>query len=256
MIQQKVGSTFNGWFTDNQLTSVYVFTTMPANNLTLYAKWTVNSYTLSFETNGGTSIPDITQIYGGTVVAPANFSKEGSTFGGWYTEALLTTPYVFSTMPASNITIYAKWTAISYTITFHNADITLINIDAFAPIVLPVNPAKVGHTFSGWYLDALLVTPNDLTLMPNHNIDLYAGWSTNTYMLFFETNGGDPINPIQKIYNSYLEIDVTPQKVDHTFAGWYLDELLTTPLEMQKMPANAITLYAKMACSNLYLVNC
>ena len=75
---------------------------MPAENMTIKAKWTVNQYTLTFDTNGGSTIAPITQDYGTTITAPADPTKTGYTFAGW-------TPAIPATMPAENMTIKAKW---------------------------------------------------------------------------------------------------------------------------------------------------
>ena len=89
------GYTFIGW--DKAIPA-----TMPAENMTITAKWKVNSYTITFDTNGGSTIAPITQDYGTAIAAPANPTKEGYTFVGWNTE-------IPATMPAENVTIKAKW---------------------------------------------------------------------------------------------------------------------------------------------------
>src|SRR5690606_3989105 len=116
----KEGYTFGGWYSDIALTTSYTFTTMPANNFTLYAKWVpiVVNQTITFETNGGSVVGAITQAQGSTVVAPANPIKEGYTFGGWYSDEGLTTSYTFTTMPTNDLTLYAKWNFVTYTMTF------------------------------------------------------------------------------------------------------------------------------------------
>ena len=89
------GYQFNGW--DKAFP-----TTMPAENLTITAKWKVNSYTITFDTTGGSEIAPITQDYGTAIVAPADPTREGYTFIGWGME-------IPTTMPAENITLKARW---------------------------------------------------------------------------------------------------------------------------------------------------
>ena len=89
------GYQFNGW--DKAFP-----TTMPAENLTITAKWKVNSYTITFDTAGGSEIAPITQDYGTAIVAPADPTREGYTFIGWDME-------IPTTMPAENITLKARW---------------------------------------------------------------------------------------------------------------------------------------------------
>ena len=100
----RTGYTFAGW-------TPSVPANMPAENITLTANWTINQYTITFDTDGGSAVDAITQNYNTTVTAPSNPTKEGYTFNGWDT----TIP---TTMPAENKTITAKWTAIEYTITY------------------------------------------------------------------------------------------------------------------------------------------
>ena len=109
----KTGYTFGGWFTDVGLTQGFTLTNMPASNLTLNAKWTINQYTITFNTNGGTAIASITGDYAFAIDVPANPTREGYTFAGWYRNITLTESYsIPSTMPASNLTLYAKWIEI------------------------------------------------------------------------------------------------------------------------------------------------
>ena len=89
------GYTFIGW-------DKAIPTTMPAENMTITAKWKVNQYTITFDTNGGSEIAPITQDYGTAITAPADPTREGYTFIGWDTE-------IPTTMPAENITLKAKW---------------------------------------------------------------------------------------------------------------------------------------------------
>ena len=91
----KTGYTFAGW-------TPAIPATMPAENMTIKAKWTVNQYTLTFDTNGGSTIAPITQDYGTAITAPADPTKTGYTFAGW-------TPAIPTTMPAENMTIKAQW---------------------------------------------------------------------------------------------------------------------------------------------------
>ncbi|MCK7486329.1 MAG: InlB B-repeat-containing protein [Bacillus subtilis] len=114
----KASYMFGGWYSDSGLTTQYAFTSMAASDITLYAKWNINSYTISFNSNGGSAVSSITQDAGTVVTEPADPTKTGYTFAGWYSDAGLTSAYTFTTMPGSNTALYAKWTINSYTISF------------------------------------------------------------------------------------------------------------------------------------------
>ena len=105
----KTGYTFAGWYSDLELSSVFNFNSLPDEDITLYAKWLVNSYTVTFETNGGSIINLITQDYDTDLIEPAEPTKIGCIFDGWYSDSNLITSYHFTTVPAENITVYAKW---------------------------------------------------------------------------------------------------------------------------------------------------
>jgi uncharacterized repeat protein (TIGR02543 family) len=88
---------------------------MPSADATVYAKWTVNQYTISFEENGGSAVTDITQDYATSVTKPTDPTRALYSFAGWYSNVGLTTSYTFSTMPAADGTVYAKWTLADIT---------------------------------------------------------------------------------------------------------------------------------------------
>ena len=89
------GYTFIGW-------DMEIPTTMPAENMTVKARWEINQYTITFDTAGGSEIAPITQDYGTAISSPADPTREGYTFIGWDRE-------IPTTMPAENITLKAKW---------------------------------------------------------------------------------------------------------------------------------------------------
>jgi hypothetical protein len=98
------GYTFAGW-------TPAVPTTMPAASQTHTAQWTVNSYTLSFDSAGGSDVAAITQDFGTAITAPADPTREGYTFAGWE-------PEIPATLPAANQTHTAEWTAHTFTLTY------------------------------------------------------------------------------------------------------------------------------------------
>lgn len=95
------GYTFGGWNKADGTAWDYASDKV-TDNITLYAKWAANTYTITFDTAGGSEIAPITQDYGTAITAPADPTREGYTFIGW-DKAIPTT------MPAENITLKARW---------------------------------------------------------------------------------------------------------------------------------------------------
>ncbi|MGD9605375.1 MAG: InlB B-repeat-containing protein, partial [Bacilli bacterium] len=244
----KVGYTFGGWFTDSGFENEYVFTTMPAFDVELNAKWTINQYTIVFEENDGTVVSDITQNYGTTVTKPTDPTKTGYSFINWYVDSAFTEVYAFTTMPALNITLYAKWTINQYTIDFEEnggSSVTAIIQDYGTVVVEPANPTRVTYIFVGWFLDANLTESYTFTTMADENIVLYAKWTDEQYTISFEENGGSIVEDIVGSYQSSVTEPEAPTKEGNTFAGWFQDELLTEPYSFTTMPLGGITIYVK-----------
>ena len=152
------GYTFIGW-------DKAIPTTMPAENVTITAKWEINQYTITFDTAGGSEIAPITQDYGTAITAPANPTKEGYTFIGW-------DKAIPATMPAENVTITAQWEINQYTITFDTAGgstVAPITQDYGTNITAPADPTREGYTFMGWDREI----PET---MPAENITVTAQW--------------------------------------------------------------------------------
>ena len=95
------GYTFGGWNKADGTAWDYASDKV-TDNITLYAKWAANTYTITFDTAGGSEIAPITQDYGTVITAPADPTREGYTFIGWDKE-------IPATMPAENITLKARW---------------------------------------------------------------------------------------------------------------------------------------------------
>ncbi len=114
---EKEGYTFRGWYSyedfENAVTEI---TTGTIGNIELYAKWQQNEYTITFDSNGGTEVESITGYYGVEIDEPSKPSKEKYYFVGWFL-ASGGNAYEFTTMPAENITLYARWEAYSLTLT-------------------------------------------------------------------------------------------------------------------------------------------
>ena len=208
------GYTFAGWDTA-------IPATMPAHNMTITAQWTVNQYTITFDTDGGSEVAPITQDYGSAITAPAAPTREGYTFTGW-------DKTIPATMPAGDMTITAQWTVNQYTITYDldggtaegNPDTYTVETDAFTI----KNPTRPGYTFTGWSGTGLTGEDNLTVTIPKGstgNRSYTAHWSLNTYSITYDLNGGTASgNPTSYTVESATITLNQPTKTGYTFTGW------------------------------------
>lgn len=116
----RTGYTFDGWYLDLSSDTAIDSDYVPVENTSLIAKWKINSYTITFDVNGGTSIVPITQDYDTEIIPPSNPTKDGYTFAGWK-------PEIPTKMPAENMTIKAQWNSNesdNYLITYQYGNMT------------------------------------------------------------------------------------------------------------------------------------
>ena len=157
----KEGYTFIGWDTPFPKK-------MPAKDMTVKARWQINRYKITFDTDGGSEIDPIEQDYDTEITAPDNPTKTGYTFAGWDRE-------IPTTVPAEDMTLTAKWQVNQYTITFkpeNGGQDIVIKQDYGTAITAPANPTKTGYTFAGW--DKTIPTT-----MPAGDMTITARWTEN-----------------------------------------------------------------------------
>ena len=161
-VPSRQGYQFTGWYLDD---TKYDFNTAVTKDMTLTARWTVNQYTITFDTDGGSAIAPITQDYGTQITAPADPTREGYTFIGW-------DKAIPATMPAEDLTVTAQWRINQYTITFDTGGgsaIAPITQEYGTQITAPADPTREGYTFIGWD-KAIPAT------MPAESITITAQW--------------------------------------------------------------------------------
>ena len=216
------GHTFKGWYDNENLTGspVTAIGGAETGNKEYWAKWEINQYTITFDTNDGSEIAPITQDYGTEITAPDTPTRKGYTFKGWDKE-------IPETMPAENITVKAQWEINQYTITFDTnggSEIAPITQDYGTEITAPDTPTRKGYTFKGWDKEI----PET---MPAENITVKAQWEINQYTITFDTNGGSEIAPITQDYGTEITAPDTPTRKGYTFKGWDKEIPETMPAE-------------------------
>jgi uncharacterized repeat protein (TIGR02543 family) len=244
------GFTFAGWYLDDTYDNTFIFDTMPAEDVILYAKWEINTYTIQFNTFGGTNLSPITASFETPIQSPVEPYRYGHKFIGWYLEDTFDTMYVFEFMPAENITLYAKWEIQSYFILFLGGPEATLSQNAIIefynqPIEEPQIPSRTGHTFNGWFKDEALTTPFNFDFMPGENTILYAKWTVNVYTLLFVYGVNGNTLEVELEYGETIDFPVVTKNL-FTFGGWYTDSTaVDNPFNATTMPAQDTILYAR-----------
>ena len=185
---KKEGYSFTGWNTEasgSGTTYANMTTIQDVNaDITLFAQWKINEYTLRFEDYdcSSTCYYEKKFEYGADIsgVSIADPEKDGYTFTEWYLSYKRPT-----TMPAWDVTIYAKWEVTKYTVSFEENDgsevADLTDVEYNSGISKPTNPEKHGYTFAGWYKDPALTTPwvfyDENKDVVTTDTTLYAKWT-------------------------------------------------------------------------------
>ena len=243
----KGGYSFGGWFTDsafeNRIDKIALGST---GNMTLYSKWYYTG-TVTFETNGGTTIDPITQEYGTVLEAPIDPTREHYTFVGWYSDMELQNEYVFSTMPDMDFTLYAKWEAVEYGIAYvlnggengDNPDVYTVE-SAFEL----ADATKTGYTFVAWYIapDFTSAPVSSIAAGTFGDMTLYANYSINSYTISFDSAGGSAVTSITQEYDTAVSAPEAPSRNGYRFSGWLTEE--SEIFLFERIPAYDITLTA------------
>lgn len=257
------GYTFAGWYTSaSGGTLVTDSTTITTNGShSLYAYWTANTYTVTFDPNGGSvSQTSKAVTYGSTYGALPTPTRTGYTFNGWYTTANAGNSALVSAKIISDTTVsitapqtlYASWSVNYYTVTFNpnggNAIGTQSKSVRYGSVygTLPI-PARSGYTFDGWFTattGGMRIAEND-TVSITSTQPLYAHWTVIYYTATFDANGGS-VEPVTRSVAYNVEIGDLPTPVygEYAFAGWFTDANEGTRVTSLTRVTSNVTYYA------------
>ena len=185
-IPEVEGYTFDGWYTDDNYSKKFDFTKPIKSNTTVYAKWTAKDYEVSFVTEHGKAPASQNVKYNGTANDPGKLTAEGYTFDGWYADEAHKTKFDFSTPITSNTTVYAKWTANDYEVSFiteHGKTPTSQNVPYNETAKDPGKLTAEGYTFDGWYADENRTIEFKFSTPITGDTKVYAKWEKNAPVL-------------------------------------------------------------------------
>jgi|GEM_PF-4576575 len=254
----KDGYTFGGWFKDSAGTTAMNWESPITEDIELYAKWTPNKHSISYSAQGGTPAPQgKTDIQFGTDISGASYlptiSKDGYDFGGWFEDSACATAAP-STMPDRDLTLYPKFTAHKYLVTFNlnggtGAASMQVGFESILNDVLP-SPVRAGYSFGGWFTNSGMTTPAP-EKMPMNDLPLWAKWS-KAHSITFVADVADILGDSETTFDDWTIVSVgaplspLPElyKDGYYFLGWYTNAGLTNAVPAT-MPDNDLTLYPK-----------
>lgn len=237
------GYTFTGWYTDSSFENKITGITKNQGDVTVYADWIENSYTIKYDKNKGvcpsgeSMSPEKISYTEEKELAANVFERTGYDFVGWNTQANgKGTAYedeaTVSRLSAKNngtVTLYAQWKAVEVPITYElndgvNAAANPETVNITKDVKLK-NPTRTGYTFAGWYTDEEF--QNKVTVISRKTTDsvtVYAKWNENTYKLKFDSNGGTVEIPAQATY-LYTDTVTLPDgeaatRNQYSLTGW------------------------------------
>lgn len=211
-VLEREGWLLNGWYLDRNFTQPFDFDVdVICGNLTLYAKWTRITPTLTYKPNGGSELPSKTVEYNSIITEPKAPTRTGYRFAGWYKDEDLVFSFDFNQPLTEDVTVWASWEKIEYTVAFDTKGGVRVG-DAVTDVekgYLIEQPftSRTGYTLDGWYRDDNFLRKFFFNETVTESITLYAKWTPVNVVVSFEENDGGAL------YDQF-EIEIVPQSTD------------------------------------------
>ena len=231
------------------------------------------TYTVAFNSNGGSDVASQTVTSGQTASKPADPTKEHFKFVAWCSDQACQTAFDFATPIKNDTILYAKWESAIYTVTFvynNGSEAQTQSVESGQTAVKPADPTKDHFNFAGWCSDAECQTPFDFATPIVGDTNLYAKWSDlPVYIVTFDLNGGkygssDSYAQNVEINQKAMRPASDPTKDDnvggdvttkYAFDNWYADAGCGTLFDFDAMAiSGATTVYAKWSETKCYAV--
>ena len=262
----KTGYSFTGWNTRADGKGTTYSNNASVNNLTathgatipLYAQWKANTYTLTYNGNGGTTPGAKKASYDSKWGSLADSSRTGYIFSGWYDSPSGGTQITSNTVCAGNKTVYAHWKPITYNISYNGNGNTGGSTAASTHTYDTAKSLngngfeKTGYSFTGWntssngsgtsYSDKASV--KNLSSTNGATVNLYAQWSADTYTITFDGNGGTTPGSQTASYDSKWGNLADSSRIGYIFSGWYDSPSGGTQITSDTVCAGNKTVYA------------
>ncbi|MDR3130699.1 MAG: InlB B-repeat-containing protein, partial [Treponema sp.] len=258
----KDGYAFQGWFDAESGGTKYEWPHTLAGDLIVYAQWlALNRYTITFDSAGGTEVPQVTDYEGATVDKPVDPNRDEYIFLGWFDAALGGTKYEWPLEVSGDLTLYAQWTGISYTVEY-DANGGTGSTAATSHVYGTESPlaengfSREGYNFEGWntqtggqglnYSAGQFV--KNLAKEDGAAVKLYARWTDivkPVYTISFNSNKGSQVEAIKDNVGAFAGAPVDPILRGYIFQGWYGAAEGGTKYDWPLEVSGDLTLYAQ-----------
>ena len=233
----KEGYNFIGWYTEINGGSEVTSNTIGREDIRLYARWEAKEYTLTYNNNGGSGCTSKTGRYDSAWGNLCTATRSGYTFNGWYTQISGGSEVTSSTIVKGNITVYARWTPKTYTVTFDcnggskpSGTLGTQTVTYGQSYTLPSDVCtRSGYTQNGWrdQNNKLWTTSNtnNWTWAYDYNVTLKAQWTAKIYTVKYVCGTGGGTAPANQTvsYGSSITIQSGAggcSKTGHVFSNW------------------------------------
>lgn len=240
------GHAFAGWFLND--TTPFTNAIVIRNNTNVYAKWTPNKYTVTYNPDGGNlngAPASVEVLYNQSVTSTPVPTKTGYEFKGWL--AADNSAFTVATKVLDNMTVKANWKINQFTVNFNENGGKLAD-GASPSVIVDYNTtvsqqtvSRVGYTFDGWYLGDNLY---NFSTPVTGNLNLVAHWTPVPVTVTFDSAEGSAVSPLVSTYGSQIGTLTVPTRTGYTFAGWYLGDAIA-PIANDYVLTEDITLTAK-----------
>ena len=255
----RAGYTFSGWSTTSSGSVVSFtggYTHGQTANFTLYAIWSANALTVTYDSKGGTAVTSGTVNTAASISsAPTPPTRTGYTFSAWSATdggTAITFPYAHG--QTANFTLYALWTADGNVVAFNNnsgsgtmSDQSIVSGTATA--ITTNSFTRTGYTFAGWNTAANgsgTAYTNGQSVTITAGMTLYAQWTGTTNTITYDSKGGSSVSNGSFVTGGSISAAPTaPTRAGYTLSGWSLTDggsVITYPYS--PAATSGITLYA------------
>ena len=259
----KEGMDLLGWFTDAENGEQVYADTTPDSTTTYYAHWGKESYTITFDGNGGVPSEASRSVESGSVLGELpTATLDGYELAGWFTDAEGGTQVYADTVPDGTTTYYAHWNRSSYNIIF---DANGGSFDDISKAIKTVDTGEalgelptVSYTyynFAGWFTKRSGGIEIDANTKPDADTTYYAHWERIVYTITFVGNGGEIVEQTRDVFAGKQIGDLhTATRDGYAFKGWYTSTSYGTQVTASYVPTGSIKVYAQWRADDFPIV--